>query len=108
MIRKYLNLIQRNVTFKLINPQQPLLSSVISGSIGFPTTEKIAQVLQNYQQLNQFLIGAFASENLIAVIGFELIGTQATIKHISVSDDFKKQGIGNCLIQKVIKDHALS
>ncbi len=25
-----------------------------------------------------------------------------------MSDDFKKHGIGNCLIQKVIKDHALS
>jgi hypothetical protein len=37
-----------------------LLNSVISGSIGFPTTEKIAQVLENYKQLNQLLIGAFA------------------------------------------------
>ncbi len=51
---------------------------------------------------------AFTSENLIAVIGFELKGTQAIIKHINVSDDFKKHGIGNCLIQKVIKDHVLS
>jgi ribosomal protein S18 acetylase RimI-like enzyme len=25
-----------------------------------------------------------------------------------VSDNFKRQGIGNCLIQKVIKDHALN
>lgn len=52
------------------------------------------------------MIGAFASKNLIAVIGFELKNTQAIIKHISVSDDFKKQGIGNCLIGKVIKDYA--
>ncbi len=54
------------------------------------------------------MIGAFASKNLIAVIGFELKNTQAIIKHISVSDDFKKPGIGNCLIQKIIKDHVLS
>ncbi len=108
IIRKYLNLIQKNVTFKPINPEHPLLGSVISASIGSPSAEKIAQVLQNYKQQNQFLIGAFASKNLIAVIGFELKGTQAIIKHISVSDDFKKHGIGNCLIQKVIKDHVLS
>lgn len=108
IIGKYLNLIQKNITFKPINPEHPLLGSVISASIGSPSAEKIAQVLQNYKQQNQFLIGAFASKNLIAVIGFELKGTQAIIKHISVSDDFKKHGIGNCLIQKVIKDHVLS
>jgi ribosomal protein S18 acetylase RimI-like enzyme len=108
IIRKYLNLIQKNITFKLVTPEHLLLGSVISTSIGSPTTEKIAQVLQSYKQPNQFLIGAFASENLIAVIGFELKGTQALIKHISVSDNFKRQGIGNCLIRKIIKDHALS
>jgi len=54
------------------------------------------------------LIGAFSSKNLIAVIGFELKGTQAIIKHISVSDNFRRQSIGNCLIQKAIKDHALT
>lgn len=108
IIRKYLNLIQQSITFEIINPEHPLLGSVIKTSIGSPSAEKIAQVLQNYQQPNQLLIGAFSSKNLIAVIGFELKGTQAIIKHISVSDDFKKHGIGNCLIQKVIKDHVLS
>ena len=62
--------------------------------------EKIAQVLQSYKQSNQFLISTFSSKNLIAVIGFKLKGPQAIIKHISVSDDFKRQAIGNCLIQK--------
>jgi ribosomal protein S18 acetylase RimI-like enzyme len=108
VIRKYLNLIQQNINLKIINPEHPLLGSVIRASIGSPSAEKIAQVLQNYKQPNQFLIGAFSSKNLIAVIGFELKGTQAIIKHISVSNDFKKHGIGNCLIQKAIKDHVLS
>ncbi len=108
IIGKYLNLIQKNITFKPINQEHPLLASVISASIGFPTTEKIAQVLQSYKQPNKFLVGAFTSENLIAVIGFECKGTKAIIKHISVSDFFKKQGIGNCLIKRIIKDHTLS
>lgn len=108
IIRKYLNLIQKNITFNRINPENPLLGSVIRSSIGSPTAEKIAKVLQSYKKPNQFLIGAFASENLIAVIGFKINDTQATIKHISVSDNFKRQGIGHCLIQKVIKDHAIS
>jgi ribosomal protein S18 acetylase RimI-like enzyme len=108
IIRKYLNLIQQNITFKPINPEHTLLSSVISASIGSPTGEKIAQVLQSYKQLNQFLIGAFAFENLIAAIGFEIKGTEAVIRHISVSENFKRQGIGHYLIRKIIKDHAPS
>ncbi len=108
IIRKYLNLIQENIFFKSVHPECPLLSSVISASIGSPTAEKIAQVLQSYKQSNQFLIGAFVAEKLVAVIGFELKDTRAVIRHISVSDNFKRQGIGNCLIQKIIKDHAPS
>lgn len=108
IIRKCLNLIHKNITFKPINPEHPLFGSVISASIGCPTAEKIAQVLESYKKPNQFLIGAFASENLIAAIGFEIKGTEAVIRHISVSENFKKQGVGNYLIRKIIKDHAPS
>ncbi len=70
IIRKYLNLIQQSIIFKIIKPEYPFLGSVIRTSIGSPSAEKIAQVLQNYKKPNQFLIGAFSSKNLIAVIGF--------------------------------------
>jgi predicted GNAT family acetyltransferase len=99
---------ENNLTFEAVNPAYPPLGSVISSSIGSPTPEKIAPVLQSYQQPNQFLIGAFSSRNLIAVIGFELNGMQATIKHISVVDEFKKQGIGKLLVQEVIKNFTLT
>jgi ribosomal protein S18 acetylase RimI-like enzyme len=79
---------------------------VISSSIGTPTTAKITRILQGYKLPNQFLIGAFALETLVAIIGFELNGPQATIKHISVLKDFRKHGIGNALIQKLIKEYA--
>jgi ribosomal protein S18 acetylase RimI-like enzyme len=95
--------VANNLTFDTINPAYPLLSSVISSSIGVPTPEKIGQVLQSYQQPNQFLIGAFSSANLIAVIGFELNDMQATIRHISVVDKFRNQGIGKSLIHHLIK-----
>lgn len=91
-----------NLTFKDINSAYPLLGSVISISIGSPTPEKIAQVLQSYQQQNQFLIGAFSAENLVAVIGFELHDMQVTIRHISVVDKFRNQGIGKSLIHNLI------
>lgn len=96
---------ENNLTFEDVNPAYPFLSAVISSSIGSPTPEKIAQILQSYQRPNQFLIGAFSSQNLIAVIGFELNGMQVTIKHISVVDEFKKQGIGKSLIHRLIKDY---
>jgi ribosomal protein S18 acetylase RimI-like enzyme len=99
---------KNNLTFEAVNPAYPLLGSVISSSIGSPTPEKIAQVLQSYQRPNQFLIGAFSSRNLIAVIGFELNSMHATIKHISVVDEFKKQGIGKSLIHSLIKDYTPS
>jgi len=99
---------KKNITFKQVNTNHPLLGSIISGSIGFPTVKKVDRVLQSYTQPNQFLIGDFASDNLIAIIGFELTGKQAIIKNISVSNDFKRQGIGNCLIQKTIKNYALN
>jgi len=54
LIEKYLNLIDKNITFERITPEYPLLGSVVSSSIGSPTPEKIAQVLQSYQQPNQF------------------------------------------------------
>ncbi|PPE03045.1 hypothetical protein HCUR_01476 [Holospora curviuscula] len=99
---------ENNLTFEAVNPAYPPLGYVISSSIGSPTPEKIAQVLQSYQQPNQFLIGAFSSKTLIAVIGFELNGMQATIKHISVVDEFRNQGIGKSLIHSLIKDYTPS
>lgn len=77
---------------------------MLSLSIGSPTPEKITQVLRAYDLPYHFLIGAFSSETLIAVIGFELAGTQAIIKHPSVLDDFRKQGVGKTLIDRLIKD----
>lgn len=108
IIIKYLNLIQKNIIFKSITPEHSLLASVIRASVGYPTPEKIAQVLESYQQPNQFLIGAFSSENLIAVIGFELNCMQATIKHINVVNEFRNQGIGKSLIHTLVKDYTPS
>lgn len=104
LIVRYLNLIDKNIIFQKINPTSPLLETVIKSSIGSPTSERIKQVLQDYELSNRFLIGAFSSQTLIAVIGYELKGTQAIIKHISVIDAFKKEGIGKTLIQQLINN----
>ncbi|MGM9451963.1 GNAT family N-acetyltransferase [Legionella bozemanae] len=104
LIGRYLNLIDKNIIFQKINRTCPLLETVIKSSIGSPTLERIKQALQDYELPNRFLIGAFSSQTLIAVIGYELKGTQAIIKHISVIEAFKKEGIGKTLIQLLIND----
>lgn len=103
-----MNLNKNKLSFKKINPEYPTIESVIRSSIGSPTPEKIAQVLKNYQQQNQFLIGSFASKDLIGLIGFEIKDTHATIKHLSVIDGFRKQGIAKYLIHELIKDYTPS
>jgi hypothetical protein len=102
MIKKYLNLIEENISFQKIKPSYPKLDIVINSSIGAPTLQKITQILQEYEKSDQFLIGAFSSQDLIGVIGFELISTNIIIKHISVLDDFRKQGLGQQLINYII------
>lgn len=97
----------KDITFKQINLPCPLLESVLKDSIGTPTPEKLAQVLKSYELPNQCLIGAFSLKNLIAIIGFELIGSQAIIRHISVIEPLRKQGIGKVLIHYMIEKFSL-
>lgn len=75
-----------------------MLVSVIKDSVGSPFEEKIAQVLQNYAQPNQFSIDTFVSKNFILIIGFKLNKIQRIIKYISVEKDFMHQGIGGYFI----------
>lgn len=102
MINKYLNLIEKNISFQTIMPSYSQLDTVISSSIGVPTPDKISHILKSYEAPNQFLIGAFSSQDLIAAIGFELMDDKIIIKHISVLDSFRKQGIGQLLITYLI------
>ena len=53
---------------------------MINDSIGLPTPEKINQVLQEYNKKNHYLIGAFLEQQLVGVIGFELIAILAVCK----------------------------
>ncbi len=106
LIERYLNVIDKNLSFQKISPTCPLLETVIASSIGLPTSEKIKQVLQDYEHPNRFLIGAFSMQTLVAVIGYELKGRKVIIKHLSVLEALQKEGIGKTLIQIVIDDSA--
>ncbi|QQV74763.1 hypothetical protein H6P87_00303 [Rickettsia tillamookensis] len=93
--------------FRPVNFTEKNLDTLIADSIGNPTTEKISQVLESYNNTKLHLIGCFIEENLIGIIGIEVLPMQAIIKHISVLKTFRSQGIGKQLILYIISHFAL-
>jgi len=91
MIQQYL--------FEQIEASHPDLPEVITPSIGYPTLEKVQQVVETYKRDDRRLIGCFLDQKLLGVIGVELSCLEVTIKHISVLENFRLQGIGKQLIQ---------
>ncbi|WP_052458477.1 GNAT family N-acetyltransferase [Rickettsia asembonensis] len=94
-------------TFRVVNFTEKNLSILIADSIGNPTTEKISQVLESYKNTKLHLIGCFIEENLIGIIGIEVLSIQAIIRHISVLKTFRSQGIGKQLILYIISHFTL-
>lgn len=95
------------ITFATINPSFISLPEVINDSIGLPTSEKIALVLQSYEEPNNHLIGAFIGSRLVAMIGFSYTEAKAIIRHISVIKIFQRQKIGKQLIEYIVKHFSL-
>lgn len=98
---------ENNVTFKSILISQPNLSEIISPSIGMATEQKIHSILKSYAMPNHHLIGAFLNEILIGVAGIEIAVENGTIKHIAISDRYRKQKIGKNLIIYIAKQFSL-
>jgi ribosomal protein S18 acetylase RimI-like enzyme len=79
------------------------LSDVIHYSIGYPTKEKIAKILSSYEDEGHYIFGAFIDENIVGIIGICLNNTiESVIRHISVTPQFRRQGIAKQLILHVI------
>ena len=95
-------------TFKIIEPSEHELPSVIAASIGNPTDENIKTVLESYLTERHNLIGCFDDEKLVGVLGFELASSNATIKHISVLPAYRSQNIGMQLVVQLIKQFSPS
>ncbi|MDF3047211.1 MAG: uncharacterized protein K0R73_329 [Candidatus Midichloriaceae bacterium] len=83
------------------DPQLPL---VIWGSIGYPSSNKILEVIKKYNDPGHELIGAFIDDVLVGVIGLLKADKNITIGHISVLPQFQRRGMGSLLINHV-KSH---
>lgn len=95
------------IIFRPIEFSHHDLPYIISLSIGMPTENKIRAVIQNYKIENHKLFGAFNNNLLIAVIGLEMVGDSATIKHIAVISEHRMKSIGRQLIKYVIGKFSL-
>jgi ribosomal protein S18 acetylase RimI-like enzyme len=94
-----------NFSFKQIDYLHP--PEVIAPSIGNPTVEKIQQILESYKSKDSYIIGYFIDDKLIAIIGIKVEFSKALIKHISVLEEFRSQGIAKKLVQHVIEYFSL-
>lgn len=99
LVRKKLQL---EIECKEISPSYAGLSNLLKPSVGYPTTEKMEQVLLSYTQPGQHLVGAFLNNELIGVIGLHLDEGLGAIRHIAVTEACRNQGIGKNMLMYVL------
>ena len=99
--------LENKIILKPVEISHHDLPYVISLCIGIPTENKIYTAIQNYQFENHKLIGAFDNNLLIAVIGLEMVGDSATIKHIAVINEYRMRSIGRRLVKHIIDKFSL-
>lgn len=90
------------LTFKQVHPNDLHLIEVILPSIGNPTKEKVQHILESYQADDHRLIGTIINDRIVGIIGIKLNKNTAIIKHISILESFRKQGIARKLVQHII------
>lgn len=96
------------IIFKEIDLFIADLAEIIAPSIGNPTKEKVQNILENYQAEDHYLMGAIINDKLVGIIGIKLNKNTATIKHISVLEEFRKQGIARKLVQHLMDHFSLT
>lgn len=99
LIRKKLHL---ELEFKGVSFSYAGLSDFLKSSVGYPTPEKMKEVILSYAKPGQYLIGAFLNNELMVLAGIYLDGDSAAIRHIAVNERYRKQGIGKRMLKYVL------
>jgi GNAT superfamily N-acetyltransferase len=84
-----------------VKADHPHLSKVIQFSIGYPTDDKILEVIASYKNADNILRGAYLDECLIGIIGIQQIERNITIRHISVLPEFRGLRVGTLLLNNI-------
>ena len=91
------------ITIRAVSLDNTGLSSVICGAIGNPTPEKVLEVIESYNNLDNEIIGAFMDDILVGILGLCKKSDTMTIRHIGVLLVYQIQGIGTLLIDEIKK-----
>ena len=94
---------ENKITIQSISLDDARLPSVIHGAIGNPSPEKVLEVIESYKNPDHAIIGAFIGDILVGVLGFCKASEVITIRHISVSLHYQRQGIGTFLLEEAKK-----
>jgi len=97
---------ENKITMQPVSLDDASLPSVIHGAIGNPSPEKVLEVIESYKNSDHAIIGAFIGNILVGVLGFCKASEVITIRHISVSLHYQRQGIGTLLLEEVKKQYA--
>lgn len=91
------------ITIKSVNPDDAGLPLVIHGAVGNPSPDKIVAVIKRYAYPGHEIIGAFTDDILVGMLGVYIANALITIRHISVLQNFQRQGVGTLLLGEIKK-----
>ena len=96
---------ENKINLKKVSADDPKLPDVIKFSIGYPTEDKVLEIIKTYATYGNELTGAYLEGGLIGVVGFYCL-EKITIRHISVLPEFQRKGIGKLLLDNIKKRYA--
>lgn len=84
------------------NLWDPVVRGLLALAIGYPTEARITKISRQYHEnLNWRLFGYSMNNKIVGLAGFELTRPEeAVLRHIAVSPQVRKQGIGRTLLEK--------
>ncbi|WP_006303719.1 GNAT family N-acetyltransferase [Holospora undulata] len=96
---------ENKITIKSVSIDDARLPAVIHDAIGNPSPDKVLEVIGSYKNSDHSITGAFIGNILVGILGLYKTSEVITIRHISVLQDFQKQGIGTLLLEEVKKQY---
>lgn len=94
---------ENKINLKKVLADDPKLPEIIKFSIGYPTEDKVLEIIKTYATYGNELTGAYLEGGLIGVVGLAASTEKITIRHISVLPEFQRKGIGKLLLDNIKK-----
>jgi ribosomal protein S18 acetylase RimI-like enzyme len=88
-----------NLVTLVVRVGEPEVGKLLAYALGMPSPERLAQVGERYRKAGWRLLGLEEDGRLIGLIGLECAELgRATIQHIVVVPERRRQGIGRALL----------